>query len=54
VRYETAAEECGEPSASILYRLALAFQDRGNHEQARHFFHRAIQLDPAMAAGYFN
>lgn len=53
VRYETAAEESGAPSAPILYRLALAFQDRGNHEQARHCYHRAIQLDPSLALGYF-
>jgi Flp pilus assembly protein TadD len=54
VRYERAATEYGEPSASIIYRLALAFQERGNHEQARHFYRQAVQLDPSLAAGYFN
>ncbi len=53
VRYEKAAAECGEPSASIIYRLALAFQERGNYEQSRQFYLQAVQLDPSLAAGYF-
>ena len=53
-RYEAAAEECGARSEAILYRLAVAFQERGNQEQARHFYLRALELDPSLALGYFS
>ncbi len=53
-KYERAAEECGEVSAAILYRLALAFQERGNHEQAHHYYRRSLQIDASLALNYFN
>jgi tetratricopeptide (TPR) repeat protein len=53
-KFEQAAEECGEESAAILYRLALAFQERGNQDQARYYYRRSLQVDPSLARNYFN
>ncbi|MBI5083297.1 MAG: tetratricopeptide repeat protein [Acidobacteria bacterium] len=43
----------GSVPAELSYRLALAWQDRGDEEMARTHYRRAVLSEPALASGYF-
>jgi tetratricopeptide (TPR) repeat protein len=55
-----AAEQCertlrgqGQVNGALSYRLALAWQEREEHDLARIHYRRAVLADPALADGYF-